>query len=451
MRWSVDSDDDGNEKLDFALRNLDVSCATPPPAPARDDVSAPCRTTAPPTGPLAGVRVLDLTRILAGPYCTMQLGDLGADVIKVEPPGGDDSRTWGPPFASGESAYFLGVNRNKRGIQIDLRTPEGQDAIRRLAGTVDVVIENFKLGTMERWGLGYEGCLQPLHPRLVYCSISGYGRTGPVAHLPGYDPVIEAMSGLMSVTGHADGPPTKFGVALVDIIAGHQAALGITAALRHAEIGGVGQRVDVSLFETALSVLANQASSYLMSGKVPQRHGNGHPAIVPFEVFETLDGSVMVCAGNDGQFLKLCALLMAPELADDERFATNPARVAHRAALRPLLATRFAGYATDALVAAAERAGVPIGPVATLDRAFEHPQVAARDMLIAMEHPSVGTLRQVGFPIKLQATPPSLQRPPPRLGEHTHEVLREAGFEAHEIATLVAQVPPRPQVEDGAA
>ena len=415
--------------------------ATIPPAPGGP----------PPGGPLSGVRVLDLTRILAGPYCTMLLGDLGADVIKVEPPHGDDSRSWGPPFANGESAYFMGVNRNKRGARLDLRTPEAQAAIRRLADDADVLVENFKLGTMERWGIGYETCLQARNPRLVYCSISGYGRTGPIAHLPGYDPVIEAMSGLMSVTGHPDGPPTKFGVALVDIITGHQAALGITAALAHRAATGVGQRVDVSLFETALSVLANQASSYLLSGTVPQRHGNGHQAIVPFEVFDTSDGSVMVCAGNDGLFRRLVALLGVPDLAADPRFATNPSRVTHRHALRDLLEPRFADITTSSVVAAAERAGVPVGPVATLDEAFEHPQVAARDMLIDFDHPSVGRLRQVGFPIKLAATPASARQPPPRLGEHTVEILAEAGLEHHEIDALVAQLSPPPHRSEDAA
>ena len=402
--------------------------------------SAAPTAPAPRTGPLAGIRVLDLTRILAGPYCTMQLGDLGADVIKVEPPGGDDSRSWGPPFTAGESAYFTGVNRNKRGIRLDLRTSEGQDAIRRLARTADVLIENFKIGTMERWGLGYEEALAPADPRLVYCSITGYGRTGPSAHLPGYDPVIEAVSGLMSVTGQADGPATKFGVALVDIITGHQAALGITAALRSREVTGTGQRVDVSLFETALSVLANQASSYLMTGTVPHRHGNGHPAIVPFDVFETRDGPVMVCAGNDGQYRKLCHLFGVPELAIDSRFATNPARVANRVELTALLAAHFARFDRAELVAAAEGAGVPVGPVNTLETVFGHPQVEARDMLVSMEHPTIGTVQQVGFPIKMHGTPASLHRPPPLLGEHTGEVLAEAGFSTHEIATLLEQL-----------
>lgn len=375
------------------------------------------------SGPLDGIKVLDLTRILAGPYATMLLGDMGADVIKVEPPGGDDSRTWGPPFAAGESAYFLGVNRNKRGVQFDLSREDDRQAVRALARDADILIENFKLGTMERWGLGYEEALRQENPGLIYCSISGYGRTGPLAHLPGYDPVIEAVSGLMSITGEADGSPMKFGVALVDIITGHQAALGILAALHRRGLDGLGQRVDVSLLETALSVLANQASSHLLSDRVPTRHGNAHPAIVPFEVFPTQDGDIMVCAGNDRLFRKLCALLDLPELADDDRFATNPSRVAHREELRPLLTRAFTARDRASLVAAAEAMGVPIGPVNTLDEAFAQPQVAARDMVVELDHPTVGTIRQVGFPIKLGRTPATLRRPPPLLGQHTREVL----------------------------
>jgi len=376
-----------------------------------------------PNGPLDGITVIDLTRILAGPFATMLLADLGADVIKVEPPLGDDSRAWGPPFAAGESAYYLGVNRNKRGVQLDLAREDDRAALRMLARDADVVIENFKSGTMDRWGLGYEQVLREENPGLVYCSITGYGRTGPAAHLAGYDPVIEAVSGLMSVTGHADGVPTKFGVALVDILTGHQAALGVLAALHRRGVDGLGQRVDVSLFETALSVLANQASSFLVSGRVPTRHGNAHPAIVPFEVFAARDGDVMVCAGNDRLFTKLCSLLGIAEVAGDARFATNPGRVEHREALTPILARAFASQDTAALVDRAEREGVPLGPVQTIDRALAQPQVAARDMLVELSHPTIGTLRQVGLPIKLDRTPATIRRPPPLLGQHNHEVL----------------------------
>lgn len=376
------------------------------------------------TGPLDGIRVLDLTRILAGPYATMLLGDLGAEVVKVEPPGGDDSRAWGPPFVGGESAYYLGVNRNKRGIRLDLALEEDRQALRTLVGDADVLIENFRTGTMERWGLGYEATLREAHPRLVYCSITGYGRSGPWADLAGYDPVIEAVSGLMSVTGQADGDAMKFGVALVDILTGHQAALGVLAALHRRGVDGLGQRVDVSLFETALSVLANQASAYLVSGRVPSRHGNAHPAIVPFEVFATRDGDVMVCAGNDRLFARLCSLLGMPQLADDARFSTNPARVQHREALTPILARALANMGRDELVERAERLGVPLGPVQSIDRALAQPQVAARDMLVEMPHPTVGTLRQIGLPVKLDRTPATIRRPPPLLGQHDDEVLR---------------------------
>jgi crotonobetainyl-CoA:carnitine CoA-transferase CaiB-like acyl-CoA transferase len=391
------------------------------------------------SGPLAGVRVLDLTRILAGPYSTMQLGDLGADVIKVEPPGGDDTRTWGPPFTGGESAYYLAPNRNKRGIELDLRTAEGQAAVRRLVARADVLIENFKHGTMERWGLDYAS-LAELNPGLVYCSITGYGHTGPSAHLPGYDPVIEAVCGLMSITGQADGPPTKLGVALVDIVAGHQATIGIVAALYHRDRTGEGQRVDVSLFESALSMLSYQATAYLTSGTLPHRHGSAHRAIVPVDAFAARDGNVMVCAGNDRQFRKLCALLGAPELADDERFATNPARVAHRVEVTEALARLVAPFARDDLVAAGEAGGVPIAPVNDLDAVFAHPQVAAREMLVTLEHPTVGTMRDVACPIKLGTTPATHDLAPPLLGQHTVEVLTEAGFTQDEIDTLLAQV-----------
>jgi len=392
------------------------------------------------TGPLAGLRVLDLTRILAGPYCTMQLGDLGADVVKVEPPGGDDTRTWGPPFTAGESAYYLSPNRNKRGIQLDLSTPEGQAAVRHLAARADVLVENFKHGTMERWGLGYEAELAPANPGLVYCSITGYGHTGPSAHLPGYDPVIEALCGLMSITGQADGPPTKLGVALVDIIAGHQATIGILAALTHRDRTGEGQRVDVSLFESALSMLSYQATAYLTSGTLAQRHGSAHRAIVPVDAFATRDGTVMICAGNDRQFRKLCSALGSPELADDPRFATNPARVVHRAEVTAALAARIAPWTRDELVRAAEAAGVPVAPVNDLDEVFAHPQVAAREMLVTLDHAGIGPLRDVACPIKLGATPASHVLAPPLLGQHTAEVLAEAGLSDAEIDVLLAQV-----------
>lgn len=383
------------------------------------------QSTPKPSGPLQTIRVLDLSRILAGPYATMLLGDLGADVIKVEPPGGDDSRHWGPPWVNGESAYFMGVNRNKRSVALDLKTAEDREVLKRLVSTSDVLIENFKTGTMEGWGLGYEDVLRTINPQLVYCSITGYGRTGPNAHLPGYDPIIEAISGLMSITGDPDGDPMKVGVALVDILTGCQVAYAVVAAFVHRLQSGEGQRVDLSLFETALSGLANQASAFLISGKTPQRHGNAHPAIVPYQTFQTKDSQVMVSVGNDRQYQKFCHILGTPELATDERFTTNPSRVEHRDILLPLLQTAISQFSAQDLVARAEASGVPIAPVNNLSQAFATPQVSARDMIITIKHPKAGEIRQVGFPIKLSHTPATLRYPPPQFGEHTKEILAE--------------------------
>ncbi|UCH27498.1 MAG: CoA transferase [Trueperaceae bacterium] len=387
-------------------------------------------------GPLAGFVILDLTRVLAGPYATMQLGDLGADIIKVEPPKGDDSRYWGPPWLEGESAFYLGVNRNKRSIVLNFKTPAAREALRRLVTRCDVVVENYKAGTMERWGLGYEEVLRPLNPALVYCSLTGFGRNGPSSHLPGYDPIIEAMGGLMSVTGDADGPPMRVGVAMVDIVAGCQLAFAVSAALVHRLRTGEGQRVDLSLFESNLSALANQASAYLTTGVVPGRHGNAHPAIVPYQVFRARDEWVMVCAGNDGQYRRLCELLGSSELAADERFSTNRGRVENREKLEPLLGEILERFDAEELVRLGEALGVPIATINTLDRVFAHPQVVARDMVLTVDHPSLGPIDQVGIPTKFSLTPGQVRMPPPLHGEHTVEVLTDFGFSEVEIAAL---------------
>ncbi len=400
------------------------SFATPPPVPADSGAAR---------GPLHGVRVIDLSRVLAGPFATMMMADLGADVIKVESPVGDDTRRWGPPWVAGESAYFTCTNRNKRAIVLDFKRERAREVVRRLIADADVVIENFRVGTMEKWGLGYEDVLRSLNPGLVYCSITGYGRTGPAAPLPGYDPIIEAVAGFMSINGEENGRPLKVGVAVIDILTGCQAAFAIVSALVHRERSGEGQRVDLSLFETSLSALANQASAYLMGGVIHPRLGNAHPHIVPTDTYETRTGPVMVCVGNDHQFKRLCHLLGATELPTDARFVSNPERVAHRHELGAILRELFAPLDGRAFAASADAAGVPVAPVLELDEVFEQPQVAARDMVIEFDHPTVGRMRQVGFPYKLERTPAQLRYPPPLFGQHTDEVLAEIGVAPDEL------------------
>ncbi|MFJ8194437.1 CaiB/BaiF CoA transferase family protein [Streptomyces sp. NPDC096094] len=370
---------------------------------------------------LQGVRIADFSRVLAGPYATMLLADLGAEVVKVERPGtGDDTRAWRPPTdASGTSTYFLGVNRNKRSVALDLTTDEGRDRARALIAGSDVVVENFRPGTMEKLGLGHEE-LRSADPRLVYCSVTGFG-TGAGAGLPGYDLLVQAVGGLMSVTGEPapDGEPTKTGVALVDVITGLHATVGILAALRHRERTGEGQLVEVSLLGSLLSAMANQASGYVAAGVVPGRLGNAHPSIAPYETFPTADRPIALAVGNDRQFAALTALLGAPRLADDARFRTNPDRVAHRSELRPLLQDRLRTRTADHWADVLPAAGVPAGPVNALDEAFAYAERLGVEAVV-----DVGGTRQVAHPIRLGATPASYRLAPPELGEHTGDVFR---------------------------
>ncbi|HEX8597739.1 MAG TPA: CoA transferase [Chloroflexia bacterium] len=377
--------------------------------------------------PLADIRVLDMSRVLAGPYCTMMLGDLGADVIKVESPEGDDTRRWGPPYQGGESAYYLSCNRNKRSIVLDLDTEKGRDVARLLASRSQVLVENFRTGTMENWGLGFKQ-LSRDNPGLVYCSISGYGRTGPLSHLPGYDFVMQGVGGVMSFTGQADGPPQKVGVAIVDLTAGMFALSAILAALRVRDLTGMGQHIDISLLDSHLGWLANVGSNYLVSSEVPPRYGNAHPNIVPYQAFATNDGWLIVAVGNDRQWGRLCDALSRAHLSSDPRFATNSGRVENRAALVPLLEEMFAQRSTSEWLSLLESADVPAGPVNDVAQALSQPHVAAREMVQEVVHPGIGAVKMVASPLKLSSTPPTIRRHPPLLGEHTVEVLEELGL-----------------------
>jgi crotonobetainyl-CoA:carnitine CoA-transferase CaiB-like acyl-CoA transferase len=391
---------------------------------------------------LTGVRVLDLSRVLAGPTCTQILGDLGADIIKIERPGrGDDTRQWGPPFLEtdtavrGESAYYLSANRNKRSVTVNIAHPEGQALILRLLEQCDVLIENFKVGNLARFGLAYEQ-IKERFPRLVYCSITGFGQTGPDAHRTGYDFLAQGEGGVMSITGPADGEPHKVGVAIADITAGLYATIGILAALRHVAEHGRGQHIDLALLDTQVSWLANIAQSYLVSGVVPQRLGNAHPQIVPYQVMPTADGYLILAVGNDGQFSACCRVLGVPELATDERFATNAARVNHRQVLIAKLQARLVDEDTAVWLEKLSQAGVPCGPVNDIGQVFALPQVVAREMKVRMTHPQ-GEVDLIGSPLKLSETPVSFAQAPPLLGEHTAVVLRELlGLSEEEINHL---------------
>jgi len=390
--------------------------------------------------PLDGIRVLDLSRVLAGPYCTMTLGDLGAEIIKVEQPGsGDETRGWGPPWAGGESAYYLAVNRNKRSMTLNLKDPRGQDILRALAERSDVVVENFKVGTLDRLGIGYDA-LRAGNPGLIWCSITGYGLDGPYAGHTGYDFVAQGESGVMSITGEVDGEPMKVGVAIVDVTAGLFASTTILAALQARSTTGMGQRIDVPLFSSAVAWLANVGSNFLVSGEVPRRYGNAHPNIVPYQTFRAHDRWMTVAVGNDRQFVALCRLLDLGALAEDERFKSNAARVDNRDVLISLLEAVFATRDADRWLADMNATGIPSGPINTIDQVFEHPQSAYRHMVVEVPHPTAGTVRMAGIPYTLSETPATVRTAPPLLGEHTHEVLRERlGMTDQEIDGLQSE------------
>ncbi len=386
--------------------------------------------------PLTGVRVLDLSRVLAGPWAGQLLADLGADVVKVEKPGaGDDTRAWGPPYLKDESgrdtseaSYFLCANRNKRSVAIDIATPEGQTQVRALAQQADVLLENFKVGGLKRYGLDYAS-LRQNNPRLVYCSITGFGQTGPYAPRAGYDFLIQGMGGLMSVTGQPDGEPgagpQKVGVALTDIMTGLYATIAVQAALVEREKSGLGQHIDLALLDVQIACLANQASNYLAGGLVPRRMGNAHPNIVPYQAFPTADGDIILAVGNDNQFAKFCVVAGHPEWSSDQRFASNAQRVANRAVLVPLLRQATVMRTSADWIAALEAAGVPCGPINRIDEVFADPQVKARGLHINLPHPLAGSVSLVANPIRLSGSPVAYQRPPPLLGEHTEEVLAQ--------------------------
>ncbi len=387
-----------------------------PPAPAS-------------AGPLAGLRVLDLSRVLAGPLCTMVLGDLGAEVIKVERPGGgDDTRSWGPPWAEGpegrESAYYLCANRNKRSVAADLKTEAGRALVRRLAVEADVLIENFFPGTMERWGLGYER-LAADNPGLVFCSVTGYGSEGPEAGRPGYDFAVQARAGWLAVTGEPEGEPMKAGMALADVLTGQNAAVAILAALRERDRSGRGQRVEVALFDSALAGLVNVGQAALVTGREPRRWGNAHATIVPYQAFHAADRPFVLAVGNDAQWRRCCAALGLDALAADPRFATNPLRVEHRDTLVAMLAQRLRERPAAEWLDALEAAGVPCAPVQGVREALHDPAFAGRGGLWEMEGPTFGRTASVGSPIRFSRTPVALRRPPPGLGEHTAEVERD--------------------------
>ena len=397
------------------------------------------------TKSLAELRILDLTRVLAGPWATQLLADLGAEVIKVERPDvGDETRAAGPPFLKDrnrrdtrDSAYYLSANRGKKSVAVNIATPQGQDLIRRLAAELDVVVENYMVGKLAEYGLDYES-LKPLNPRLIYCSITGFGQTGPYRDFPGYDFVFQAMGGMMSITGEADGSPQKVGVAFSDLMTGMYASTAILAALRYRDTSGVGQHIDLSLFDTQIAALANMNMNYLIANRVPRRMGNAHANLVPYQVFRCSDRDIVVAAGNDNLFRALCRGLERPDIAQDVRFARNPDRVRNRDALIAMLAETLASRSADEWILRLRQESVPVGPINTLEQVFADPHVQDHAMVVEVEHPVAGRIPLVANPIRMSASPIVYEAPPPLLGEHTEPVLANLlGLSAQEIDALV--------------
>ncbi|KHE67807.1 CaiB/BaiF CoA-transferase family protein [Halobacillus sp. BBL2006] len=388
------------------------------------------------TAALEGIRVLDLTRVLAGPYCSMILGDLGAEVIKVEAPGGsDDTRKWGPPFQEGVSAYYLCANRNKQSITVNLKSEAGKEIIKKLVQESDVVLHNFKTGTMERLGLDYE-TFRSLNPGIVFCSITGFGETGPNKNLPGYDFIIQAMSGLMSITGDDDSGPQKLGVAITDILTGLYACIGIQAALLERTHSGEGQKIDLSLYDSAVSALINIGSNYLMTGQVPERLGNHHANIVPYQTFHSSDGEMVIAVGNDHQFAALCHVINQTHLIFDTRFRTNPARVENRKELTKILQIAFSTQPTTYWKEKCHQANIPFGPIQTLKEVVNDGHLEARGMFVSADHPKAGQVKMIGSPLKLSKTPTQIKQHPPEPGEHTMEILQALGYTPSQIENL---------------
>ncbi|MBP1722774.1 MAG: Formyl-CoA transferase [Deltaproteobacteria bacterium] len=401
-------------------------------------MNCPCRPGNSMPQALADLKILDLSRVLAMPYCSMMLGDLGAEIIRVERPGvGDETRHWGPPWVGELSAYYLVTNRNKQCITVDLKKKEGQEIIRHLARRSDILLENFLPGDLAKLNLGYED-IRAINPKIIYASVTGYGQNGPYRDLPGFDFILQAQGGLMSIIGEEEGSPMKVGVAIVDITAGLFACSAILAALHYREKTGEGQYIDMALLDAQVAWLGNQASNYLVSGKVPRRMGNAHPNIVPYETFKAKDGIYLALGvGNDNQWKKFCRIAGVEHLMDDPRYVTNPKRVENRKILVPLLQEVFLQRDSGEWLKLLGQAEIPIGPINTIDRVFADPQVLSREMLVEMEHPKVGKLKVVGSPMKLSKTPVQYRIPPPLLGEHTESVLREVlGYDKETIARL---------------